>query len=220
MVVIHSSDRSRRGKVDYHVGSSAYLERARVLLEKHDPEFLFHAAFELRSGIEARLQADLEPHESIPKRGKKGYQLKKLKQLADQVSLPDDRVMRITYFRPDGKELGRLYHTPVTTALKKNGEKLGDLLHAQQTFRSSEDPWWKEVRALLNTTFEQLQRANLGELLGCMTLSQDGKEAKLHALLDPEVNESLAPAFVKGARLAFRVDHLDEYPAELLERLG
>lgn len=41
---------------EYGVGSRDYLRRAKDLLAQGTPAALFHAAFELRCGIEARLQ--------------------------------------------------------------------------------------------------------------------------------------------------------------------
>jgi hypothetical protein len=57
------------------------------------------------------------------------------------------------------------YHTPVTRQLRKQGEKLGDFVHAQR-YRSPEDQWWDKLRTHLTQTGEALRLANTGTLLG------------------------------------------------------
>ena len=51
--------------MDYRIHSRDYLQRARKRLDSGTPDALFHAAFELRCGIEARMQQYLEAQEHI-----------------------------------------------------------------------------------------------------------------------------------------------------------
>src|SRR5436190_2225371 len=59
----------------YGIDSVDYLRRARARLDEGTCEGLFYAAFELRSGTEARLQEYLDAREDVAKHKKKGWKI-------------------------------------------------------------------------------------------------------------------------------------------------
>ncbi len=90
---------------------------------------MFYAAFELRCGVEARLQEYLEPHEHIPISQRTEWNVSKLHKTATTAFT--DQVSRIEIFRKgDQSPLGVFYYTPVTKRLRQLAERFGEHLHA------------------------------------------------------------------------------------------
>ncbi len=56
---------------DYLVNSRNYLLRARKRLDEKTPASLFYAAFELRCGVESRMQEYLDAQDHISQRRKR-----------------------------------------------------------------------------------------------------------------------------------------------------
>lgn len=148
----------------YTVSASSYLSRARAELGSSDTARLFYAAFELRAGIEARLQEYLEHGLDVPKKQKQDWAIAKLGLSVDR-AFRFDRVARVEIReRKSGKLLLRVFYTPVSKELRKLGEKLGDYLHATK-FRESTDSWWGEFRTKIEVGCHLLEEAVEGNLL-------------------------------------------------------
>lgn len=127
----------------YDIPSGSFAERAQMQLKRFDeghPESLFYAAFELRTGIEARL------HEYIsaahPSRVK-DYDAQKLMAKLRRRSKHADTAFRLHFRSPSGLSSTVLTYEPVTPMLIDAHAKLGDLLHFN-FFRSNPD-WFYTV---------------------------------------------------------------------------
>jgi hypothetical protein len=194
----------------YGVSSRDYLARAEYRLAEGTPEALFYAAFELRCGIEARLQEYLHAQEHLTKKQKEGWRVAALGATASKTFKIGDKVARYTiYDRDKGDLLAILYYTPVTRALKGYAGKLSNYLHAVSRFHPQADPWWAEFRALLEATRYEIRRSTRGNLLGAPLQSPSG-QIKMYTEMEkrPEWTK-------KGRRIVFRVEYLSEYPSEL-----
>src|SRR5262245_52711386 len=134
----------------YRVSARGYAKRARHRLNEGTREALFYAAFELRAGIEARMQEYLHAQESVAQYKKEAWQIKKLGQYLEDAFAIGNRIVQIAIVDEDNRELiDVLYYTPVTSELQRNGQRLGELLHAMAKFRVDDDPWWRGTRAFL-----------------------------------------------------------------------
>jgi hypothetical protein len=154
---------------EYGIDSRAYLERASNLLLSNEPANFFYAAFELRCGIEARLREYLWVWNHIDESKKNGWQIAKLGKSIENEFRHGDKIIRWDVIDEEsGISRLCLYHTPVTKRLRKNGEKLGNYLHALQRHNSSAmgDNWLGEFISLLKQTHGDLKLANTGTLLG------------------------------------------------------
>ena len=117
----------------YHISARAYLQRARTQLDLDTAAALFYAAFELRAGVQARMQQYLEAQEHIAKHKKESWKLGKLKQSLDEAFQIGDQIAKVAFYEPGASEpVTILYYTPVTSDLRQNSERLGELLHAMQ----------------------------------------------------------------------------------------
>lgn len=147
--------------ITYSCDSDSYLTRARVCLESGDPKYLFYAAFELRCFVESRHNEYLEAQEqyrsSLPKRWKIGKQAKELGQIFDL-----DKVQKITNTFEDGFAFVSRY-VPVSNALRKSAERLGELLHSQQGALS--ETKIEEIRIWLKSLFDCSNECNSGNML-------------------------------------------------------
>jgi len=83
--------------MSYGIASRDYLKRAQKCLNRGDCESLFYAAFEIRCGVEARMQEYLEVQKHIAKKKRQGWQVVKLaRNIEDAFRLGDkDAVLRI-----------------------------------------------------------------------------------------------------------------------------
>jgi hypothetical protein len=149
----------------YPIGSRDYLARARAELASGRSERLFYAAFELRAGIEQRLQEYLEANESMRRSKKHGWKVGVLGAELERMFRNGDKVAEIILSNADGTYLGRLLHTPVTRSLRQQAKKLGEQLHAAKQFRPADDPWWSRFRASLEQTVVLLSEATTGTLM-------------------------------------------------------
>jgi hypothetical protein len=96
-----SEDRHHKGVEEkgYRSDSRSYLARALGFLKKGRAEDLFYAAFELRCGIEARLQEYLEVQGHLSKKQKQGWRIADLGNKASRAfstgdGLPKSRCSR------------------------------------------------------------------------------------------------------------------------------
>src|SRR5208337_4569279 len=165
----------RRGEhlaVEYKISARDYLVRAEENLAKGTPDALFYAAFELRCGVESRLQEYLDAQDHLTRKQKQGWRIAVLGATASKAFKIGDKVARYTIYDKDNEQLlGTLYYTPVTRALKEDAGKLGKYLHAMGKLHHQTDPWWAEFRALLEAIRHELFRSTRGNLLGAPLLS-------------------------------------------------
>ncbi len=63
--------------MDYKISSRDYLKRAKKRLDEGSLESLFYASFELRCGVEARMQEYLAAQKDVSKKKKHGWKIPK-----------------------------------------------------------------------------------------------------------------------------------------------
>jgi len=205
--------------MDYKISSRDYLQRARKRLDEGNFESLFYAAWELRCGIESRIQTYLEAHDFISKKLKKGWQVAKLAKGLEEAFENSKKIVRFQCFQPGTKDpLFILIYTPVTPKLQKYGEKLGSYLHAMKIFKRLDDVYWEKLRSELEKIYSELQKANYGTLLGPPLL--DKKTGKMQLKMEfPGPLESAREAASEmknkmgvGSLKNFKVEFLSDLP--------
>ena len=153
--------------MSYKISSRDYLCRARERLASANAEALFYATFELRAGVEARMSEYVEVQRHVSKKLKRGWQIAVLGKGIDRAFKLGDKLARFSYREGvGGDEVFVLYYTPVSKALQRNAQQLGDYLHHQKRFRPDDDEWWVIFRRKLETTLELLHRSCTGTMLG------------------------------------------------------
>jgi hypothetical protein len=200
--------------VPYQISTRAYLERARTRLEEATLEGLFYAAFELRAGIQARVQEYLRVQERVAQRKKEDWQLGRLSRSLDEVFQIGDRIAKVTFYDPETNRLiAVLHYTPVTSELRRSGERLGDLLHTMQQFRSDDDRWWENTRDFLEDVYQQLSTACSGTLLAPLLRERVTNEVVMQMEMfdqnDQELFRQLQPGFKD---YIIRVEYIDKLP--------
>lgn len=197
----------------YHVSARAYLERARTQLDAATREGLFYAAFELRAGIQARMQQYLQAQESIAQRKKNDWKLGKLERTLEDVFQIGDRIAEVAVYDPQaGEFIATLYYTPVTSELRRNGEHLGELLHAMQQFRPDDDSWWQNTRDFLEKVRRQLATACAGTLLAPLLREPGSDKVVMRAEMFEESQREVLDKFRPDSEIFLRVQYLDELP--------
>jgi len=200
-------------EANYKCGSRDYLARARMLLDQNSQQALFYAAFELRCGIEARLQEYLEVQEHLSKKRKEGWKIAELANNLKRAFDDGDQIVEIIMSDKETGEAVSCYYTPVTTSLKKKGQQLGNYLHPMKEHKSSEHVWWKTLRSLLEATYQELKLATAGTLLGPPLLSPQ-KQTRLSCELgyDPNGDEILKKLGQVGKLTQMSVKYLKTLP--------
>jgi hypothetical protein len=199
----------------YGISALDYLNRARIQLAEGTLAALFYAAFELRSGVEARLREYLEQQDHVAKKKRREWNLKKLGRTSEETFKIGDKVARYTFYdRDSGVLLGTLYYTPVSSSLQSEAEQLGNYLHAARDYRHPEDPWWGEFRASLERIYGELKKATMGQLLGAPLQSKTGR---LAMPLEWSGDDRPLGKVTPGSRVTFEVEYLDNYPEELFQ---
>src|SRR5690349_8639930 len=145
MVELSGSD-----PVSYRVTSRAYLARARARLDEALPEPMFYAAFELRCGIQRRMQDYLVAQEQVAEHRRDGWRIPELAKDFETVFRTGDKVVRLVINAPSG-DLA-LYFTPVTRRLQTMAGRLGKLLHAQN-HHPDDHQWWRDQRQFLEQVY-------------------------------------------------------------------
>jgi hypothetical protein len=198
----------------YRYDSRSYLWRARELLNTGAPAGLFYAAFELRCGIEARMQEYLEVAEDISEKRKEGWQIAKLSKDLERAFKIGDKAMEITVEHPELTEACKIYYTPVSPTLRKQAQQLGDYLHAMKIHRPQTDKWWDSFRELLNATRDELALATKGIMVGPPIVSPDRKHMKTHFEngVYPEIDKALKLIGKVGERAKLAINYLDKFP--------
>lgn len=198
----------------YHVSARAYLKRARNRLNEGTQVGLFYAAFELRAGIQARMQEYLQAQEGVAKHKKDDWRLGKLAHSLEEAFQIGDRIAQVAiYDAKDEQLIDTLYYTPVTSALKGVGERLGEFLHAMQSFTPDTAHWWRDTRAFLETVYVQLDTACFGTLLAPLLKEHGSNHVTMRSeILDETAGARLRANLVTGFSALMNVRYLEELP--------
>lgn len=153
--------------MEYDASSRGYLQRARKRVQENTGESLIYAALELRAGIEARYHEYLDVWAHISENVKKGWQLAMLGKEAQKAFRIGDKVVEVTIADDNMENASAvIYHTPISKALHRRAEKLGDFLHAVRNSAHHNEQWWTKLRLEVNYCADALAVANMGILLG------------------------------------------------------
>jgi len=204
--------------MDYRIHSRDYMRRARICLDEDNPQSMFYAAFELRCGIEARMQQYLEAQNHISSKMKRGWQIAQLGKNIEKTFRTGDKIIEFAIHDRDAKILlDVLYYTPVNSKLKKMGERLGNYLHVMKEHHDEDDRWWATSRRFLEDVYVELQKANVGTLLGVPLINRRTKSVDMS--IEPAEGEDsetlLRRIGVPGTQIMVRVSYLDELPSSL-----
>jgi len=173
----------------YDITSRGYLARARERLAENTPQALFYAAFELRCGIEARMEEYLEVWEHVAQKKKTGWQIAVLGRNVEKAFSSHAKVVRwAVQDRATKKATIIFYYTPVTSQLQKAGEKLGNHLHSMKHYRSEDDKYWNDLRTDLLKTASLLEGANTGTLLGPPLMRRGTSKVDMRLEVPPGVD--------------------------------
>lgn len=200
---------------EYSVDLYHHLRRARNQLDRGKHDGLFYAAFELRCGVESRIQDYLDAREDIAKKKKKGWKVAAAGRELDKAFADGLRIIELVIVSPATGEQVPFFHTPVGPELRTATGRLGDLLHAQKETISGDSQWWSETRKFLEYTFKMAGALAQGTLLAPLLQSPTGQismQAYYHK------DNPIAAAFhdkspfTKGAKMEVRVAYHDEMP--------
>ena len=136
--------------MQYGTHSRDYLARARQQLDKAPLECLFYAAFELRCGIEARVQQYEEALANIAKIKRAGWRIPEVARNIEKVFWTGDKIARVNVCDATTESVRcSFYYTPVNKNLRAMAGQIGNLLHFPQEYRARENPWWNEITNFL-----------------------------------------------------------------------
>ena len=208
---------------EYSVDIYHHLRRARVQLDSGKHESLFYAAFELRCGVEARLQEYLEARDDIAKKKKKGWKVAAAGKELDKAFKNGLRIVEIVIYSPATGDSAPFFHTPVQPELRTAVGQLGDLLHAQADTISGDSPWWAQTREFLEEVFVMAADLARGTLLAPVLQSPTG-QMTLRAYYHKEnpigtVFQDMSP-FSKGSQMQVKVDYHDDMPKRAIPYLN
>jgi hypothetical protein len=204
--------------LEYRITSREYLARAKKCLDQESVDPLFYAAFELRSGIEARMSEYLEVWDHISKKKKKGWRIAELGRNVEEHFKTGNKIVRWAVIDKESGELVvSVYYTPVTSKLRKAGEKLGNYLHSMKKYRDENDPFLGRLREELEHIYRQLAVANKGTLLGPPLLKSGTGEVDMKLELPPAVvpEELFNKTLNKGKEIQVKVSYHANFPKEL-----
>jgi hypothetical protein len=161
----------------YHNDAYSYVERAKKQLELFDtgnPESLFYAAFELRTGIEARLydglRALLQTNVTEEERQRHTKRLEKLSpdKLFRKLETIDENTLQSSTLIigiPGGQSSSAFRYTAVTKQLIRDRGEVSELLHYPFFIKNKE--WYHKVKIFPNKdNMRSLMdyRENLGDI--------------------------------------------------------
>ena len=175
--------------MNYGISSRDYLARAKLCLENNGVEFLFYAAFEIRCGVEARMQEYLKVQKHISKKKRQGWQVAKLARNIENAFRLGEKNAVLRILHKDTKQVEfEARYTPVKASLRKRVEKLGNYLHSAKKYHAPDDEFWGKLRADVEKAVEELERATTGRLLGPLLIHPNKKhiDMKLEPLTEAE----------------------------------
>ena len=194
--------------MDYGISSRDYLARAKRCLERDDIENLFYAAFEIRCGVEARMEEYLDAQEHISQKRRQGWQVAKLaRNIENAFRLGEkDAVLRI--LNKDTKEVEfEARYTPVKVSLRKRVEKLGNFLHSAKKYHPPDDAFWGRFREDLESAIEELERATSGRLLGPLLLHPNKKRVYMSLEIPTDEEREIVTNFRVGTESILQVTY-------------
>jgi 3-hydroxy-3-methylglutaryl CoA synthase len=197
----------------YDATSFGYLRRARRRLAEGTDEALFYAAFELRCGIEAKLQDHLKASQEVAKHKRKGWKINQASREIEKAFKTGDKVVEYRIFTDDEKFLFCLFHTPVTRQIQKAAKRLGELLHFLSVDTTENKQWWKRTRSFLNETADGLAFINRGTISG--PILQSGEHAKtiqFFLVEDSAITNMVQQHLTKGKGLRYSGHLWDQLP--------
>ena len=163
--------------MSYKITSRDYLERAKDCLSEDDVKYLFYAAFEIRCGVEARMQEYLEVQKHVSKKKKQGWQIAKLARNIEEAFRIGEKTAVIQMRNKNTNEIEmEVKYTPVKASLRKHAEQLGDYLHSAKKHYPAEHEYWSKFKSKLLVCVEELQYANSGRLLGPLLMHKKSNE--------------------------------------------
>lgn len=178
---------------------------------------MFYAAFELRCGIEARMEEYLQVWEHIAEKEKTGWSIVNLGRNIEEAFRTGDSVVRwAVHDRQSKRLIVCLYHTPVTKQLQERGKKLGNYMHSAKQLRPVEDPWWSMFRHELLTTARELRIANTGTLLGPPLMKSGTRNVQMSLEMPPGSEADEIMKKITGQDLTVDISYPDALP-EILE---
>lgn len=192
----------------YGISSRDYLARAKRCLENNDLESLFYAAFEIRCGIEARMQEYLEAQEHISKKKRQGWQVAKLaKNIEDAFRMGEKEAVLRVLDRKSGEVLLEARYTPVKLSLRKKAEMLGNELHAAKNYHAPDSPYWKRLSTRLEEAVGELEHATSGRLLGPPLLHPNKKNVDMKLELPTLEEQEAAKRLSIGVETLMKVSY-------------
>jgi hypothetical protein len=197
----------------YDISASGYLARAKQQLLQNSSESLFYAAFELRCCVETRQEeyaTEIEYIKTKIKPWKIGATAKQLEQMFDS-----SKIARVTIALKDSKSL-TMYHTPVSKRLYKASEKLGELLHRMEKFKSDDDPFWSHTRKQIATVYRDAWYSCQGQLMTPPLWDPKTKSVHPFKVREPadRLQEFLKQAAENNLFIRTEVTYLDQPPKE------
>jgi len=201
---------------EYSVDLYHHLQRARDQLDRDKHDGLFYAAFELRCGVESRIQDYLNARDDIAKKKKKGWKVAIAGKELDKAFTDGLRIVELVIISQTTGEAVPFFHTPVGPELRAAIGSLGNLLHAQKETIPSGSPWWGVTREFLESTFRMAGTLAQGTLLAPLLQSPTGQilmRAYYHN--DNPIASAFhdGSPFIKGAKIEARVAYYNEMPA-------
>lgn len=194
--------------MDYGISSRDYLARAKKCLNKGDHASLFYAAFEIRCGIEARMQEYLEAQKHISKKQRQGWQIAKLaKNIENTFKLGEKNAVLQILDTETNKVTFEARYTPVKQSLRKRGEKLGNILHSAKKYYPIDAPFWGGLRKDLERDIAQLEQATSGRLLGPLLLSPDGKSIDMKLEFANAKEQETMKKFQANEKIILKVNY-------------
>ena len=200
---------------EYAVDIYHHLRRARAQLDSGEHENLFYAAFELRCGVEARIQDYLNARSDISKKKKKGWKVAAAGRELDKAFTEGLKIVETVLYSPiTGKE-APFFHTPVVPQLRQEIGQIGELLHAQKKTIAPDSPFWDETRNLLESIFTMAAESAQGTLLAPILFSPSGKMSlKAYYHVNNPISSVFEDfsAFSAGKQIGVKVGYHDKLP--------
>jgi hypothetical protein len=110
---------------EYAVDIYHHLRRARKQLDARTHEGIFYAAFELRCGVESRIQNYLDAIEDISKKKKKGWKIAAAGRELDKAFTDGLKIIEFTVILKNSNKRIPFIHTPVKPELRTVVGRLG-----------------------------------------------------------------------------------------------
>jgi hypothetical protein len=185
----------------YRTTSRDYLARAIALRSSGSPEALFHAALELRFGIEARLHEYLAGAAKLATVKKGLWQIRRLTREVDSVFDVYEKPVAVSFIHPDTGEKMKIEYTPVTSALRRVGERLGDFLHFTPAHQQTGTGLIERLAAIVDSGISGLREATRGTLLG-PPAGAGPKNEQIRLMFE----DGCMPSFIKaGSKVKFTI---------------